>query len=146
MIAPETVIAQARDWCGVRFLHQGRSRFGADCLGFLAAMMAELGSMTFIRYLPANYGRDPQALLLEGLANLTREIPLQPGALVLIQWPHAKHPSHAGIFTGENFIHCTQSEGRVLEQGYRGPWVKRTAGVWALPEVTYLPQGDSLAI
>jgi hypothetical protein len=25
----------------------------------------------------------------------------------------------------------------VLEHGYRGPWVARTASVWALPLVTY---------
>jgi hypothetical protein len=84
-----------------------------------------------------NYGRDPRSLLIDGLTALTCEIPLQAGALVLIKWPAAQEPSHAAIYTGGTLIHCFASEGRVLEHGYRGPWVARTASVWALPLVTY---------
>jgi cell wall-associated NlpC family hydrolase len=131
------VIENARSWLGVRFLHQGRSRFGVDCLGFIAAMLHELGSDVFMRHLPQAYGRDPQALLIDGLTNLTCEIPLQAGALVLIKWPASKFPSHAAVYTGTTLIHCFQSQGRVLEHGYRGPWVARTASVWALPLVVY---------
>jgi cell wall-associated NlpC family hydrolase len=137
MISAEDVIDQARQWTGVRFLHQGRTRFGADCLGFIAAMLAELNSRTFIDFLPKTYGRSPQTLLIEGLAHLTREIPLQPGALILFQWPMTSFPSHAAIYTGENMIHSYQTEGKVVEHGYRDPWVRRAAGFWALPEVVY---------
>lgn len=137
MITPALVIAQARDWRGVKFLHQGRTRHGADCLGYIAGLMAELGSPTFLQYLPVNYARSAQPLLLERLAQVSREIPLQPAALVLIRWPKEAHPSHAAIYTGENLIHCTQENGKVVEHGYRGAWVKRTASIWALPLVGY---------
>jgi cell wall-associated NlpC family hydrolase len=137
VIQSEQLIAQAREWVGVKFLHQGRSRHGADCLGFISAMLAELNSLTFIQHLPGNYARMPQRLLLQKLTALCRQIPLQPGALVLFQWPLTEFPSHAGVFTGENLIHSYQTEGKVIEHGYRGPWVKRTASIWALPEVVY---------
>jgi cell wall-associated NlpC family hydrolase len=137
VISADTVIAQARTWVGVRFLHQGRTRSGVDCLGFIAALMAELGSTTALENLPLNYSRSPQAQLLSIISAVTREIELQAAALVVIQWPLAPFPSHAGIYTGANLIHCNAAEGRVVEHGYRGPWVKRTASVWALPMVIY---------
>jgi cell wall-associated NlpC family hydrolase len=137
MISTSQVIDNARSWLGVRFLHQGRSRHGVDCLGFIAAVLDELGSDVFMRYLPRAYGRDPQSLLIDRLSALSRQIPLQPGALALIKWPASEHPSHAAIYTGSTLIHCFQSEGRVIEHGYRGPWVARTMSVWALPLVVY---------
>jgi cell wall-associated NlpC family hydrolase len=146
VIAPAVAIAQARSWVGVRFLHQGRTRFGADCLGFVAAFMAELHSMTMLDHLPRAYSRLPQEELTAGLARYCREIDLQPAALVLIQWPGTGFGSHAGIYTGENLIHCSAPEGKVVEHGYGRPWTHRTVSVWALPLVTYRCQGDSSAI
>lgn len=137
MIQPQQVIDQAREWLGVRFLHQGRSRSGADCLGFIAALMAELGSYTLLDHLPRNYGRMPQRLLPDGLEDLTYQIPLQPAAVCTIQFPKAQFPSHAGIFTGESFIHCYEAQKKIVEHGYRGPWVARTKTIWALPLVIY---------
>jgi cell wall-associated NlpC family hydrolase len=139
MITSAQLIAKAHDWVGVKFLHQGRSRDGADCLGFIAALLSELGNGVFLNNLPENYGRAPQRILLESLTRLTHEIPLQPAALVLIQWPKQEFPSHAGIFTGVNLIHCTEENRKVVEHGFRAPWPKRTASVWALPGVEYLP-------
>jgi hypothetical protein len=100
-------------------------------------MLSELGNGVFLNNLPENYGRSPQALLLERLTSLTRKIALQPAALVLIQWPKTPWPSHAGIFTGVNLIHCTEENAKVVEHGYRGRWITHTASVWALPGVTY---------
>lgn len=100
-------------------------------------MLAEIGSPTFLDNLPANYARSPQSVLLEQLTRLCRNIPLQPAALILFQWPMVKFPSHAAIYTGENMIHSFEAQKKVVEHGYRGPWVKRTASIWALPEVIY---------
>lgn len=137
MITPQTVIAQARSWVGVRFLHQGRTRFGADCLGYIAAFMAELNSTTLLDHLPRAYSRLPRAELTDGLRGYCREIPLQPAALLLIQWPNTGFASHAGIYTGENLIHCSAPEGMVVEHSYGRPWTHRTMSVWALPLVAY---------
>lgn len=137
MIPPDDVISQSRRWLGVKFLHQGRTRNGADCLGFISAMLDELGSHTFMDNLPAQYARSPQHILMDSLQCLCRNIPLQPGALILFQWPRVAFPSHAAVYTGENLIHTDASIGKVVEHGYRGPWVTRTASIWAMPEVIY---------
>jgi cell wall-associated NlpC family hydrolase len=137
VISPATVIEQARSWLGVRFLHQGRTRSGADCLGYIAGMMAELGTDVPLKALPLNYARNPQARLVQTLEEITHEIPLQPAAFVLIKFPKSHHGSHGAIYTGENLIHSYQSVGRVVEHGYRMQWVRWTVSVWALPLVTY---------
>lgn len=137
MIPAAALIAQAREWVGVPFVHQGRSRVGADCLGSVAAIAAELGSRVLLQHLPCNYGRNPQALLIEGLTNLCRNIELEPAALILFQFPQAKFPSHAAIYTGESIIHAFERVGKVVETSYGQPWLRLTHSVWALPLVVY---------
>lgn len=137
MIAPYTLIEQARLWIGVRYLHQGRSRIGCDCLGFVGALLAELGSPLGLSVLPLNYSRAPKARMMQTLDANCRQIPLQAGALLAIQFPFSQWPSHAAIYTGATLIHAYASVGRVVETNYQAPWVARTRSVWALPLVTY---------
>lgn len=137
MITAETVIEKAREWRGVKFLHQGRTRDGADCIGFIAALAAELGSDTLLKNLPKNYARAPQALLIDGLTRLSEPMILAPGALILIQLPNTKYPSHAAIFTGVSMIHSNSKLGKVVEHSYGNPWLKLTDSIWRMPQVTY---------
>jgi cell wall-associated NlpC family hydrolase len=137
VIDAQALIAQARQWVGVPFRHQGRSRLGCDCLGFVCGVLDELGIPTGLELLPSNYARDPQSKLMDTLQANAREIALEPGALIVVQFPLAKWPSHAAIYTGRNIIHSYQSVGKVVEHIYAEPWVKRTRSVWALPLVTY---------
>lgn len=137
MIPAAALIAQARQWVGVPFIHQGRARHGADCLGFVAAMAAELGSRVLLEHLPGNYARDPQARLLNGMTDLCRTIDLEPAALVLFQFPQSKFPSHAAIYTGESIIHAFARVGKVVETTYGQPWLRLAHSVWALPLVVY---------
>lgn len=137
MIEPAALIAQARQWVGVRFLHQGRSRHGADCLGAISAILGELGSDVFLRYLPLNYARSPQSLLIDTLGQVSREIPLQPGAIITVQFPFTPYPSHAAIFTGESIIHAHARVQKVVEHGYQEPWIQNTRSIWAAPLVVY---------
>lgn len=136
-MTPDAVIAQARDWVGVRFLHQGRGRTGADCIGFLAGMLAELGLSQAIDAMPHNYARAPQARLLKGVWELCTACELKPAALLLIKLPLTDHPSHAAIFTGVSMIHSDGMHGKVVEHAYAGLWVKRTHSIWELPGVMY---------
>lgn len=137
IIEPESLIANYREWIGIRFLHQGRSRLGVDCLGFIAAGAAEVGSNVFLDHLPPNYGRDPQSILIEGLEKLTRKIDLQPGALVTVRWPLTQFASHAMIYTGESIVHAFQSVGRVVETQFGDQWRSRMTAAWAIPLVKY---------
>lgn len=137
MIAVDQLVAEAREWVGVPFVHQGRSRFGADCLGFIAATLAELGSRVLLDHLPNNYGRNPQALLIEGLTDLCQQIDIEPGVLLLFQFPQAPLPSHAAIYSGESIIHAFERERKIVETGYGAPWTKLFHSAWAMPLVVY---------
>lgn len=141
MIEVDDLISQARSWIGVRYLHQGRSRHGADCLGFIAAMCAELGSRAYLDALPHNYARNPQAILVDAAPKLSKPLDEAiPGALAIFQFPLSKHPSHAGIITRDGtFIHTFEPVGKVVEVGFRAPWLKRARSFWAVPLVVYEP-------
>lgn len=131
MIAGEKFAELARAWVGVPFLHQGRTRRGVDCIGFVCALLDDAGECELIRHLPVNYSRAPQAELLEGLKRNAVRLPGPvPGAVALIKWPRSKHPSHVGIIAGANIIHSYQRVGRVVEHGFREPWPARTDSFW----------------
>lgn len=137
MIEPDALVCNYRTWLGVKFLHQGRTRLGCDCLGFIAGGAAELGSSVFLDHLPLNYARNPQSLLLDRLEILSRRVKLQAGALITIKWPLHQYASHAAIYTGSTLIHSYQANGKVVEHGYREPWISRTDSIWAIPLVIY---------
>lgn len=137
MITAAELVTEAHDWLGVPFLHQGRSRHGVDCIGYVAALCAHLGAFEPINNLPHNYARNPQALLSDALRMLGTPTSLEAGCLILIKWPLSPHPSHVGIYTGASMIHCYEAVGKVVEHGYTTPWPERTASLWRIPGVTY---------
>lgn len=136
MIEPEAVIAQARQWIGVPFLHQGRNRFGCDCTGLFVGLMLELGSSELADAAPAAWSRSGLELVPR-LSEISREIDLQPAAIVVVRWPKALQPSHAALYTGSSIIHATQANGKVVEHAFGKQWMSRTDSIWALPMVAY---------
>jgi len=137
VISIEQLVANSREWIGTRFVHQGRTRIGCDCLGMVAADLAELGSKILLNHLPINYGRNPQALLIDGLTDLCNPRALEPGVLVTFKFPDAQFPSHAAIYTGESIIHAFERVGKVVETRYEDPWLRMAHSTWALPLVMY---------
>jgi cell wall-associated NlpC family hydrolase len=132
----EEFIAGSRAWLGVPFRHQGRSRFGVDCIGFPIARLREEG------LLPAGfedrhaYGRVPDGTMLPIVSRWCQAIVrLEVGCLILIRWPRFASPSHAALFTGRSMLHAYQRAGGVVENGYRGPWVKHFHSAWRLPGI-----------
>jgi hypothetical protein len=59
------------------------------------------------------------------------------GALILIKWPQLKEASHAAIVTERTIIHSYAKAGRVIETGFRGPWVRNLHSVWLMPGIAY---------
>lgn len=139
MIDVDQLIVEARTWLGVPFRHQGRSRTGVDCAGFLVELMRATGELPADYAEPANYARHPQRQLFEIVRRYCVPAgpkPL-PGVLVLIRWMRSSHPSHVGLCVGDTIIHCYQRVGGVVEHGYRGSWVRLTHSLWRLPGVRY---------
>ena len=135
----QQLIAFARGWLGVPYLHQGRSRYGVDCIGFPIAVLRELDLLPreFNDY--RNYGRQPDGQMQPIIERYCENLPTPvAGCLILIQWPQRKHASHAAFFTGKTMLHSHQRAGGVVENGYRGAWVKNTHSLWRLPGVLYV--------
>lgn len=138
MIRVDEFVNVAKAWLGVPYLHQGRSRYGVDCIGYPIVLLRDL------KLLPDNfrdytrYGRQPdgqmEPIVESYCARFSRPV---PGCLVLIMWPKMKHASHAAIYTGRTLIHSHQRAGGVVEHGFRGSWLKNLHSTWLLPGVIY---------
>jgi cell wall-associated NlpC family hydrolase len=85
----EQVVAEARQWVGVPWLHQGRSHAGVDCVGLVVLVAASFGLVADDR---TDYARNPNSAAL--LAHLRRQ-------LVRVA-PTANHIGVVGIFRQSN--------------------------------------------
>lgn len=135
MVKARDIVAAARSWVGVPFLHQGRNRSGIDCVGLVIVTMQQVGlwEQDFER---RDYGRMPTTNELhEKLAFYFRRVEEpEPGAIIGVRW--SRELAHVAIFTGETIIHAFERRGKVIEHGYRAAWPRKTASVWVHPEVT----------
>lgn len=132
------IAQEARSWAGVPYLHQGRSRLGVDCIGFVICVRSALAPWPESQVEVRNYGRRPKGdLLLERItAHCTELDGLEEGCVLLMRWPSDKHASHCAIHAGGNILHSYQRVNRVVETGYRAYWPRLTTSVWRLPGVT----------
>lgn len=138
MIAALDLVRVGRTWLGVPFRHQGRARTGVDCAGFLVELMRAAGQLPLDFAAPAAYGRRPTGELRQIVERFcVRTGVPQPGVLVLLSWPPDPEPHHVALCTGPTLIHSYQRARAVVENGYRGPWVKNTHSLWQLPGVDY---------
>lgn len=138
MISVAALIEEARTWVGVPFLHQGRTRLGVDCAGFLVALMQSAGELPPDFRDVRNYSRRPNGELQALVARHCVRVPIAAsGLLVLIQWPGQTQPSHTALLTGPTLIHCYERRRAVVEHSYRGMWIRDTHSLWRLPGVAY---------
>lgn len=120
------------------YKHQGRNRYGIDCIGFPIAMLRELGELPKGFDDITNYGRQPGGLMEPIVAQYCQKVAHpSAGSLVLIRWPQYKEATHAAIVTERTIIHSYQRAGKVIETGFRGPWVKNLHSAWLMPGVLY---------
>ncbi len=133
----QDVVDAAREYLGVRWVHQGRQRKrGLDCLGLIVVVAEDLG------YKPQDYlayNREPDPLLLQELVNqqfikVDREP--EAGDMVLIHF-HArrKSPYHFGIISEKGtLIHGHGPSRKVVEQPVR-MYADQIHSVYEFPEV-----------
>lgn len=146
----DRLISIARDWerIGVRWRHQGDSRAGADCLGFVAgvAYEAEIVDARSInrdsRF--RGYGRDPDPSMLdEVLGTYCERVSIRDalaGDVLQLKWPQAMYPHHFAIVSelGDDgmpvrMIHSYAGEPRcVVEQGISRMMLERVRRVWRI--------------
>lgn len=144
-ITARQLIAEARKLIGTPWHHQGRNRYGVDCVGMVLLAFRNAG----IDYAAlvgiedtARYGRRPPIDIERALPRYCAERIAQPipGALIFFQWEPENLPRHQGIATERGtFVHAnaTGVAKRVVETPWRDPWRRRTHSVWKLHGVAY---------
>jgi cell wall-associated NlpC family hydrolase len=139
MISAAELIDIARSYVGVRYVHQGRSRRGVDCLGLILAVCNDCKLLPPDFKPAANYGQIQQGELRKAV-----EVHCGPptglqlcGALALISWPGHRHAGHIAFVTGPNMIHAYSRSEKVVEHGLRPPWTRLIYGFYKIPGVDY---------
>lgn len=130
----EAFVAECRKFLGVRWLHQGRSANGVDCVGLLVVPATALGILTPEQDV-ANYPRQPDGEQLSGLLHqhcrrLSTPADAQPGDILAIKF--ADQPQHVAVVTrntqwGPYILHAfgnSEMGGSVIEHLLDGRWLK----------------------
>lgn len=137
MIEPSQIVTEARRWVGVPYVHQGRSRYGVDCIGLVLCVRHALSPWDALSSEPRDYRRHPRdGLLLTRVRQRCTQIERpEDGSLILIRWPRTAEPSHVAIYAGGNLIHAYQRARAVVETGFRSHWERWAHSYWRLPGV-----------
>lgn len=137
-ISVERLIAHARALIGTRWLHQGRTVDGVDCIGFVA-LAARKAGVDLTRYEDhRKYGHGPSPLFLQTVQEHSQRLDAPvPGAGILLRWGTEPYPRHAAIFTERGTIIHAHARCGVVEHGYRAMWVRQTHSIWKIPGVAY---------
>lgn len=139
------LVAQARTWDGVPYLHQGRNRFGADCVGFPRGVYAELG-VELPDWRAYGTEADPAELIRRLTAALGEPVLLAPvryadlavGDIIVFHFPRSDQPRHLAIVAdratgGFNFIEANGNQRRVLERRLDEHYLARVTHVFRRP-------------
>lgn len=142
----DQIIAEARTWDRVPFLHGHYHKSGCDCLGLLRGVAIALGidasnGNPKLKHL-IGYGRQPDpAKMREGLSIFLDEIPLveaREGDIVWMRMEQnvAADPQHLGILMpGGYIIHALEREKRVVHHRLDRRWRDRFVSAWRFPGV-----------
>lgn len=136
MTTGQQIYDEARAWVGVPFQHQGRNKFGVDCVGLVVCVNNKFTPMPEMMR-PQLYARRPMGELVAELeSRCLRLDEVEQGCVVLVQWHRTDYPAHVAIYGDGNIVHSYQAAGRVVEVGYRAKWLEQTVGFFRLPGVT----------
>lgn len=136
MITAQDFVNNARSWIGTPWVHQGRTRKGVDCVGFVECLGLQSGVLPASYSFQRSYARSPPASALhDAVADIAEPLDSAvKGCLIILKMPYVAR--HLGICAGETMIHSVQPVG-VVEIGYRHPFPKRSVSFWAVRGVSY---------
>lgn len=141
-----SVVAAARQYIGVPFEHQGRSRNGIDCVGLLQAVASDLG-LKHVDSAVYSHNPNPRNLLATLVQSCTRisgeplelladDVDLEdvrPGSILLHSFRERDIPRHASIVVDrERVVHACADTGvkRVIEQTLIGEMRSSVHSAW----------------
>ena len=139
MVTRADVVAEARSWAGVRWLHQGRNRQGIDCIGLVVVVRKALGIGD---YDLAGYPRAPDGTFMSHFFNAggMRVGILQTLPADLLLFTDARSPCHVGIITARNgdllhMIHAHATRHHVLEEPVLSDWQQKWVAAIQMPGI-----------
>lgn len=131
-----SVILEARSWCGVKWQHQGRSRAGVDCAGVIVMVARALGLPVKDRTDYQRRTHGPQ--FLQHFKDNLPEKPITeiaPGDVLVFTEP--SYPCHCGIVTEKHgtlyFVHGYAKRRKVIEEHLSEEWWRKIVGVFSWP-------------
>ena len=135
----EDIIAAARGFLGVPFVHQGRTRIGGvDCIGLVLNVGWQLGFLAR-SYDVTGYARMPDGSLFAECDRLLVRIPAAaPGCIVAMRF--SSEPQHIGIVGTHagslTIIHSLSDAGKVAEHRMSPEWRGCIVGCFDAPGVS----------
>jgi NlpC/P60 family putative phage cell wall peptidase len=147
-VSREAIVAEARTWLGVPWLHQGwHKEIGCDCIGLVRGVGHALGLVDASDENPANarfigYPREPNPALMRAALALylfpAERHAIWPGDVLWLRFDG--EPRHLAILAdGGNVIHALESVGKVVEHRLDERWAQRCIGSWRFPGVVAGP-------
>lgn len=147
MTLRDDIVAHARRYIGVPFVHQGRGEAGLDCLGLLLHVATQAG-LQFAGAKAADidvpsYGLRPDTALLKQklerhLIAVSTDV-LQPADIVLLKVNGS--PQHLAILSDYpaqdelGMIHAYAPARAVVEHRYDHAWKRNTYAAFRLPQL-----------
>ncbi|MCD6035212.1 MAG: putative phage cell wall peptidase NlpC/P60 family [Rickettsiales bacterium] len=148
------ITAEAREWIGTRFHHQGRCKRtsahsgGCDCIGLIVGVLKNLGMTvdvggvkiplhTFDRtdYSMLPDGKQLEAALLKYLNPIPNSA-IEPADILLFRFDkNPQHVAFAGDYRdggGLSLIHCYRSAGAVVEHRFDETWQERLVAAFRI--------------
>ena len=119
------IVDKAREYLGVKFRHQGRSKeTGVDCAGLVICVLRDLG-MTPADSSDYNMSPNPSQMLgiiLQSAVEIPR-CEAMPGDVLWMRF--STQPQHVAIITENGIIHSYSKRGEVVEHSLNSVWRKR---------------------
>lgn len=117
MVTRSEIVSLARSYVGTRWVHQGRSRNGVDCVGLVIAVAMDAGILPRNYPIPP-YSRFPDNRLQDYFqSHLVRIPPRKAGNGSVLLFSFHNSPWHAGIMVDVNarsLVHAFASARKVV--------------------------------
>jgi len=142
MIFGERIVAEAKNWLGVKYQHRGISKRGCDCTGLIIGVLQSLSYMPGykLREYPKDWNLHAGAgdyirEEISKVADKVNDSSKQAGDILLFRF--GKCIAHCGIFIGKAvFVHCYLGSGKVCKSvlAPQGQWNSRLAETYRINE------------
>ena len=132
------ILEEAEKWIGTPWEHQGRSKAGCDCAGYIYCLGINSGCDPKGLSENPTYGRDPDDTMERILDKHLKRKPWNqrlPASVLFFAF--GKRGQHLGLMSsnGYTFYHGYEWENKVVETRLDNRWLKRLRGVYDFYEV-----------